>query len=535
MLTPRILFLLVLQHVEGLDDLLPRLGGVDDLVNETAGGGDIGIHELVVVLGHHFGSLGLLVGGGLDGLASDDADGSVSAHNGDLGDGPGEDDVGAHALAVHGDVSAAVVLSHDEADLGDGGLGEGVEQLGAVTDDAVVLLIGAGHVSRDVNQGEKRDVEAVAEADEAGRLVGGVYLQRARHAVGLVGHDADCASVNSGEAHHDVLGELGLDLKEAVLVDEAVYDVADVIAALRVVGDDVDDLLAGVHGDAGDIGGIFKVGLGEVAQKTADSVEAGLVIREGEVSDTALGHVHHGAAQLFDGHGLAGDGLDDGGSGDVHLAGLINHENVVCDGRGVAGAAGAGAHDNGDLGDDAGADGVAVEDLTVAVEGVDALFDAGAAGVVDGDKGRLHLQGKIHGLADLLGVGFAQGAAVDGEVLGRGKGQTAENLAVAGDDAVAENVLLVHAEVRAAGGHHVADLDEGAVVKEPLETLPGGQLARLALLCEASLATGGQHLGAAAFQPVNFVLIPHIKPPMHFHLICALFTLTYLIILMNNR
>ena len=124
-------------------------------------------------------------------------------------------------------------------------------------------------------------------------------------------------------------------------------------------------------------------------------------------------------------------------------------------------------------------------------------------------------------------MGFAQRAAVDREVLRGGKGKAAEDLSVAGDDAVAQDGLLVHAEVGAAGRHHVADLDESAVVEQPLKTLPGSQLAGLALLCEASLAAGGQHLGASAFQPVNFVLIPHSKPPMHFlYGLCIIYTLT---------
>ena len=51
----------------------------------------------------------------------------------------------------------------------------------------------------------------------------------------------------------------------------------------------------------------------------------------------------------------------------------------------VDGAAGAGAHDGGDLGHDAGGQRVAQEDVGVAAEADDAFLDAGAAGVVQAD------------------------------------------------------------------------------------------------------------------------------------------------------
>ena len=81
-------------------------------------------------------------------LAEDDVGGALGAHDGDLGGRPGEDEVGAQVPRAHGDVAAAVGLAQDHRDLGHGGLAVGVEELGAVADDAGVLLVDARAGSR---------------------------------------------------------------------------------------------------------------------------------------------------------------------------------------------------------------------------------------------------------------------------------------------------------------------------------------------------------------------------------------------------
>ena len=57
-------------------------------------------------------------------------------------------DVGPDRLRVHDDVRAAVTLAGDDLHTRNGRLAVGVEQLGAVADDAAVLLVGAGQETR---------------------------------------------------------------------------------------------------------------------------------------------------------------------------------------------------------------------------------------------------------------------------------------------------------------------------------------------------------------------------------------------------
>ena len=109
------------------------------------------------------------------------------------------------------------------------------------------------------------------------------------------------------------------------------------------------------------------------------------VVVEGAVGDARLGGVHRGAAQFLGGDHLVGDGLHHIGAGDEHVARVAHHEDEIGHRRRIDVAAGARAHDDADLRDDAGREHVALEHLAVAAERGDALLDARAAGIEQAD------------------------------------------------------------------------------------------------------------------------------------------------------
>jgi hypothetical protein len=77
--------------------------------------------------------------------------------------------------------------------------------------------------------------------------------------------------------------------------------------------------------------------------------------------------------------------------------------------------------------------------------------------------------------------------------------------APAGDDAVAGDLLLLHAElVRAVLDEHV-ELLERAFVEQELDALAGGELAALVLRLDALVAAAGPRLFAALFEFVEDV------------------------------
>ncbi len=139
-------------------------------------------------------------------------------------------------LGPHDVVGPAVGLAGDHGQLGDRCLAVGVQQLGAVADDAPPLLLGAGQEPRDVLEGHDGDVEGVARPDEAGTLLAAGDVERAGQRHGLVGHHADDVAVQPGVADDDVGGPVLLDLEELLVVHDARDDLAHVVGHVVAVG-----------------------------------------------------------------------------------------------------------------------------------------------------------------------------------------------------------------------------------------------------------------------------------------------------------
>ena len=196
------------------------------------------------------------------------------------------------------------------------------------------------------------------------------------------------------------------------------------------------------------------------------------------------------AAELLEGHVLAGDRLDHVGAGDEHVAGALHHEGEVGDRRRVDRAARARAHDQRDLRDHAGGDHVAVEDLGEQAERDHALLDAGAAAVVDPDDRAAGLQRVVHDLDDLLAVDLAERPAEHGEVLAEHADRAAVDGAVPGDHAVPVRPGGLDAEVVRPVPGQLVELGERARVEQHADPLPRGLLALGVLLGHRLLRAG---------------------------------------------
>ena len=190
-----------------------------------------------------------------------------------------------------------------------------------------------------------------------------------------------------------------------------------------------------------------------------------------------LGHVGVRATQLFHRHVFTGDGLDDVGPGDEHLAGLVDHHHEVGQRGGVDVATGGGTHDQRDLRDDAGGEDVVAEDLAVQAEGDHTFLDAGAGAVVDADQRPAGLEGQLLDLDDLLAVDLAEAAAEHRGVLAEDADVAAVDGAVTGDDAVTERAVVLQAEVGAAVAGQRVEFDERSLVEQGVDALPGSEFA----------------------------------------------------------
>ena len=227
---------------QGGDDARSGRLRCDDRVELAAGDGQIGVDVLAGVLldelALDFVHVAALLGGGLELAPPGDGHGPFGSQDGDLRAGPGEVEVSAQGLRAHDDVGAAVGFAQHDGHERDGGVRVGPDELGPAPDDARLLLLGAGPVSRDVHQRDDGDVEGVAELDEAPGLLGRVDVEGPGLAQGLVGDDADGLAVHAGEAHDDRRGEELLHLDEFAVVDDRADDVGHVVGLFGRLGDE---------------------------------------------------------------------------------------------------------------------------------------------------------------------------------------------------------------------------------------------------------------------------------------------------------
>jgi hypothetical protein len=210
------------------------------------------------------------------------------------------------------------------------------------------------------------------------------------------------------------------------------------------------------------------------------------------------------AAEFLHRDVLTGDRLDHIGTGDEHLAGLVDHDDEVGQRGGVHVTTRGGAHDQRDLRDHARGQDVVAEDPAVEAQRDDTLLDAGAGAVVDADQRAPGLDRQLLHLDDLLAVHLAEAAAEHRGVLAEDADLAAVDGAVAGHHAVTERPLVRQAEVGAAVPGEGVQLHEGTLVEQREDALAGGQLAPGVGLLDGCLADRVQGLFAALAQIGQF-------------------------------
>src|SRR5262249_20841837 len=99
-------------------------------------------------------------------------------------------------------------------------------------------------------------------------------------------------------------------------------------------------------------------------------------------------------------------------------------------------------------------------------------------------------------------VRTGEAPAEDGEVLGEDEHLPALDRAVAGDDAVAEDLLRRHPEVVRPVRLELVELDEAAGVEQQLDPLPRGELSVLVLLVDPLLPAAQRALRVERGEPL---------------------------------
>ena len=367
-----------------------------------------------------------------------------------------------------------------------------------MVDDCVVFLACAGKEAGDVDERDDGNVERVAEADKAGALAAGVAVKNTGVDAGLVGYHADRLAVEASKADDDVACEVALHFHEFPVVDNGTDDLVHVVGHVGVVRYDlVQTVFFAVNGvRACDARCAFHVVLGQVAEQLADEPGEFFLRLGREMADAAACGVNAGSAEVFLGDVFTRYGFHDLRSGEEHVAYAFQHHHEVGQGRGVDSTAGARAANSGDLRNDAACFDIALEDVAEAGKGVDALLDAGAARVVQSDARSTHFERLVHDFADLFSHCLGQRTAVDCEILSEHIYQTAVDRTATGYDAVAQKLLLFHAEVVTTVQFEHIHFLEAVFVEQQVDTFARSQLAFGVLFLDRFLTAAQACLGA---------------------------------------
>ena len=217
MFSGRIPVALVTKHGKCGDQFAACEARLDDLVHVTALRGDVRVGEFFLVLGD------LCLAIAASALVKN-VHRAFGAHDRDLRRRVGEVHVRADVLGVHDAVRAAVSLPRDHRDLRHRRLGQRVKQLRAMNDDAAVLLIGAGEKTRNILEYEQRNVERIAETDEARALAGCVDVENAGQEGRLIGDDANRVPVEPDESDDEIARVLLMNFEKVAFIGDDIND-----------------------------------------------------------------------------------------------------------------------------------------------------------------------------------------------------------------------------------------------------------------------------------------------------------------------
>ena len=425
-------------------------------------------------LGHERGALvGVL--DLVDLVVEDRVDGRVGAHDRDLRAREREARVGVEGGPAHRVEAGAVRLAHDHRDLGDGGLGDRGDHLGAVADDAFALHLGADHEAGHVGEEQQRQVERVAAPHEACGLVGRVDEQDAAEVLRVAGDDADRPAVEAREAADQLLREQRLDLGERLGVDQRVDDLVHVVRATFLGRDDVGDRRRVGRGrDGVDDRGIVTPARREERQPAPGRRDRLGVVGDEVVAAAAHGGVHARAAHLLEADVLADHRLGHARRPQVHGRVALDHEHDVAERRDVRTAGRGRAEEAAHLRHAPRQAHLVGEDpprAAPAREQLHLVGDAGAGRVDEVHDRHLESQRRLGEPHDLLDGAGAPRSRLHGRVVRHDAHRPAVDPADTGDHAVGGEILRERVREEAV-------LDERALVEQERQAVAHEQLVR---------------------------------------------------------
>ena len=233
-------------------------------------------------------------------FAENDLGGTLCPHHRNFCGGPRKDQVGPDVPGIHHVVGPSIGLSCDHCDPGYGGFAEGIEQFGAIRDDAIPFLVGARQKARHIFQHHKWHIEGVTRPHKARRLDRRIVVEHSRQKRRLIGHNSHTLTCQATKTHHHVFCKIWLHFHEGTFVHnlrDRIPDVIGLLGALWHQPIQVGPCL--IFGIVGQPRRIFFAILRQVPKRTLGLFNDQGLVRSGEVGDPRLGGVGARAPQLF--------------------------------------------------------------------------------------------------------------------------------------------------------------------------------------------------------------------------------------------
>ena len=274
-------------------------------------------------------------------------------------------------------MATTIALTQCDSNLWHGSLAVSVEQLCTVEDDSVVLLTCTWQESWYVNERYDRNIECVAETNEAGCLAASVYIEYTCVSCWLVGYDTNALTIEAGETSDDVLGELRLNLEELSVIGYSTNHLIHIVCLVRIVWDNlVQSIVHAVDRVCALYAwSLFCIVARDVREQALDHLDSLFLCLCCEVGYTTLGCVNRCTTEVLCIDVLTSYGLDNLRTSQEHVRSLLLHDNEVGQTWRVNGTTGARAHDSRNLWDDTRSEDVALEDLTITSEGADTFLN----------------------------------------------------------------------------------------------------------------------------------------------------------------
>lgn len=149
-----------------------------------------------------------------------DIHGHFGRDKADVGGRPGKVPVHAHAGSAHAEIARAISLAQYYRYFGHGGRAERDPLGGDASGHSPLLRLAADKEAGRVAQEDKRNVEGVAQDDEAGDLVRAIETHRAAIAERIIGNDADRVTVKPRQRRDDAAIEQRFQFQEPAVVEE---------------------------------------------------------------------------------------------------------------------------------------------------------------------------------------------------------------------------------------------------------------------------------------------------------------------------